>query len=737
MNHPLSKSKILEAEPLCLRASGTHISEIDIVKPALAGALKLYVSNNSINTIENIPQFRSLEVLLISNNNISYIEDLEPLSKLKRLKVINIEGNPVCHLPLYKIHLLALCPNLKEIDGRNIVSTGIRKKYSQNDLQLIVSSESALLHSIVSCEIVDENVTKDPPFPIISVQAMIESRYPPDLLRQRYNMIRKEFCEMPTKKYLTNLRSIFVEEHQNILNKAAFKENIYPEIIEKHKSKLNQLASVDNLKQLYQDADELTQIVCQYVEDQNLPSPRSPLKSSSKSSVVNNLYSPLSKGLFDRRPETEAFDDFSENLNNDEKIKNCNGKNKKHNSTLNSTQNKDKNEEDNQKIEENESSIKSDENEMPNSTTNISEKDYSHISNSGKESHKFNSSYEKKNEKYNQNKYLSPTQNKNSSYLDYSSDTNKKHPIDDKNVLDKNEKSNYHPNQNKKKDQSQIAKNHKLDPNKNHDDKNSNSGSVKKNDKDYQSINGSIQNSQMQTHYKKEKVKDTISKVKNDEEESADDVDLNKSNFQDGYEEDDEYFSKSMHDNEIAIEFDLEIGEEEEELPITEELQQSQETVDKKEQNNEHFNNQKDYVEREDEYPDEFNDHENYIKDNANSEEENINDIEQEENNCQSEINSDNESNKNSLLDDGNDEFIKEDEIHSNDKFVFEEEENKNEQKEYKNVSSEYKDTNSNNSNISNKYQTPQENHLKNEKGNSSDLKGNAQNSKQKSPKKS
>ena len=65
-----------------------------------------------------IKQFKKLKELLMDFNEISRIEDLQPLSTLKNLTVLHIEGNPVCNLPLWDLHLLTFCPKLRVLNGQ-------------------------------------------------------------------------------------------------------------------------------------------------------------------------------------------------------------------------------------------------------------------------------------------------------------------------------------------------------------------------------------------------------------------------------------------------------------------------------------------------------------------------------------------------------------------------------------------------------------------------------------------
>ena len=116
----LSKSPILNAEPLTLRATGAGIERIDMLPSKYTSALALYVSYNKISTIENITQFKSLESFLAEWNRIQYLENLLPLSYLKNLKRLRLEGNPLCEVPFWEYYVIAICKSVQEINGQSI-----------------------------------------------------------------------------------------------------------------------------------------------------------------------------------------------------------------------------------------------------------------------------------------------------------------------------------------------------------------------------------------------------------------------------------------------------------------------------------------------------------------------------------------------------------------------------------------------------------------------------------------
>ena len=107
-------------KPLTIRATGSGVQQINILPPKMTSSLHLYISYNSIKDLTNIGQFKNLESLLMDFNEISRIEDLEPLSQLKRLTVLHLEGNPVCDLPLWDFYVLKLCPKLRILNGKKV-----------------------------------------------------------------------------------------------------------------------------------------------------------------------------------------------------------------------------------------------------------------------------------------------------------------------------------------------------------------------------------------------------------------------------------------------------------------------------------------------------------------------------------------------------------------------------------------------------------------------------------------
>ena len=57
-----------------------------------------------------------LNCLSIGNNSIKSLDNLMYLRKFKKLRLLNLEGNPVCHDPEYRMFVLAHIKYLKYLD---------------------------------------------------------------------------------------------------------------------------------------------------------------------------------------------------------------------------------------------------------------------------------------------------------------------------------------------------------------------------------------------------------------------------------------------------------------------------------------------------------------------------------------------------------------------------------------------------------------------------------------------
>jgi hypothetical protein len=72
--------------------------------------------NNDIQTISGLDSCTQINCLSIGNNSIKQLENLMELRKFKHLRLLNLEGNPVCNDPEYRMFVLAHLKSLKYLD---------------------------------------------------------------------------------------------------------------------------------------------------------------------------------------------------------------------------------------------------------------------------------------------------------------------------------------------------------------------------------------------------------------------------------------------------------------------------------------------------------------------------------------------------------------------------------------------------------------------------------------------
>ncbi|KAK3578006.1 hypothetical protein CHS0354_037388 [Potamilus streckersoni] len=80
--------------------------------------LTLY--NNRISKIENMDTMTNLQVFSIGNNDLKDLENLVYLRRFKKLKTLNLNGNPFCSQPEYRMYVIAFLSNVEFLDYRLI-----------------------------------------------------------------------------------------------------------------------------------------------------------------------------------------------------------------------------------------------------------------------------------------------------------------------------------------------------------------------------------------------------------------------------------------------------------------------------------------------------------------------------------------------------------------------------------------------------------------------------------------
>ena len=84
---------------------------------------KLVLTSNRIASLDGVQSLTALQHLLVQDNMIASIEDVQALADLPGLQSVyfqNLGGdlrNPVCRIDHYKVKVLDLLPNLRNLDG--------------------------------------------------------------------------------------------------------------------------------------------------------------------------------------------------------------------------------------------------------------------------------------------------------------------------------------------------------------------------------------------------------------------------------------------------------------------------------------------------------------------------------------------------------------------------------------------------------------------------------------------
>ena len=76
------------------------IQKIDVIPPRISSKVKtVYLSNNDISDIRNVPQFVNCVNLSLANNLIKVLGDVDCLKRMDRLDKLTLEGNPITSMP--------------------------------------------------------------------------------------------------------------------------------------------------------------------------------------------------------------------------------------------------------------------------------------------------------------------------------------------------------------------------------------------------------------------------------------------------------------------------------------------------------------------------------------------------------------------------------------------------------------------------------------------------------------
>ncbi|KAM4892227.1 dynein regulatory complex subunit 3 [Sylvia borin] len=82
----------------------------------LAKLQDLSLYSNRISKIEHLDTLQKLQIFSIGRNNLTILEDVVYLRRLKKLRTLNLSGNPFCSEEHYRLFVVAHLPNLVYLD---------------------------------------------------------------------------------------------------------------------------------------------------------------------------------------------------------------------------------------------------------------------------------------------------------------------------------------------------------------------------------------------------------------------------------------------------------------------------------------------------------------------------------------------------------------------------------------------------------------------------------------------
>ena len=117
---------------------GEDIQDISILSK-MSNLEKISLSSNQISSLSPLSTCLNLREIYLRNNNINSFEELYHLRPLFNLKVLWLEGNPICEDIFYREKVLNLLPQVIYLDNKNRLikqeNNNINKKRMQSEEQ--------------------------------------------------------------------------------------------------------------------------------------------------------------------------------------------------------------------------------------------------------------------------------------------------------------------------------------------------------------------------------------------------------------------------------------------------------------------------------------------------------------------------------------------------------------------------------------------------------------------------
>eukprot|EP00753_Platysulcus_tardus_P014202 PLAT4206.1.p1 GENE.PLAT4206.1~~PLAT4206.1.p1 ORF type:complete len:531 (-),score=294.20 PLAT4206.1:136-1728(-) len=176
-----------------LDLSFNNISTISGLE-SLTKLTDLSLFNNNISTLEGLDTLKALQVFSVGNNNIRSTDTLMYLRDFPKLRVVNLEGNPVCDDPEYRTFVLAHLKHLKYLDYALVDEADVRAaKETYQDLILELEEKEQIEEAAAERERVKEEH-----------MALLRSANM-DIVETLFQQLFSEDTEMPRLKHLMGI----------------------------------------------------------------------------------------------------------------------------------------------------------------------------------------------------------------------------------------------------------------------------------------------------------------------------------------------------------------------------------------------------------------------------------------------------------------------------------------------------------------------------------------------------
>lgn len=119
---------------------GEDIEDISIISK-MPNLEVLSLSSNKISSLFPLSYCLNMREIYLRNNNIDSFEELYHLKNLPKLKILWLEGNPICKDLFYKEKVLNILPKLHNLDNKNILLYKNEKKRGQSEEQKLIKNE--------------------------------------------------------------------------------------------------------------------------------------------------------------------------------------------------------------------------------------------------------------------------------------------------------------------------------------------------------------------------------------------------------------------------------------------------------------------------------------------------------------------------------------------------------------------------------------------------------------------